>query len=218
MYRLTIAILSLIALTLAGCAHEAVAPQVQAPEAQGTGDQAIADRTVPNQPAEEDRAAASQPTGDQGPPRIKPDQDPRYALPPAGQRSLTIFLGSQTFEYVEDDRVVASGKVSTGTREHPTPAGSFRVLSKDENKRSGKYTNYFDENTPMPYSLQFSGPYFVHEGWVPGHADSHGCVRLHYENARLLYSRMKIGDRIQVKQQGAARPSNPWGELLPLVF
>ena len=48
--------------------------------------------------------------------------------------------------------------------------GKFQVLSKDKDKRSSKYTNYYDDNTPMPYSLQFHGPYFIHEGWLPGYA------------------------------------------------
>jgi hypothetical protein len=60
----------------------------------------------------------------------------------------------------------------------------------------------------MPYSLQFRGPYFVHEGWVPGYADSHGCVRLRYEDARLLFDRIQLGDRIAVKRSGAARVAN----------
>ncbi len=68
----------------------------------------------------------------------------------------------------------------------------------------------------MPYSLQFHGPYFVHEGWVPGYADSHGCVRLHYEDARLIYARIEIGDPIHVKQGGAARTANPWPDLFPV--
>lgn len=147
---------------------------------------------------------------------VAPEQDPRYGLPKAGSRALTIFLGSQTFEYIEDGQVVASGAVSSGSAEHPTPTGSFRVLSKDKDKRSGKYTNYFDENTPMPYSLQFHGPYFVHEGWLPGHADSHGCVRLSYEDARLLYARIKVGDPIVVKKEGRARDVRPSLYLFPV--
>ena len=113
---------------------------------------------------------------------------------------------------------MASGRVSTGTPEHPTPTGDFRVLSKDINKRSGKYTNYFDENTPMPYSLQFTGPYFVHEGWVPGHPDSHGCVRLHYEDAKFLFSRMKVGDRILVKGKGVRASRKPLAGCVPGVL
>lgn len=208
MYRSTIGVLLplTLALALAGCAHRTQAPEA-APEAL-RADSAAAIPPAASGPAPQTVSRAAR--------RSAPENDLRYSLPQAVKRALTIFLGSQTFEYVEDDRVVASGKVSTGTREHPTPAGSFRVLSKDENKRSGKYTNYFDENTPMPYSLQFHGPYFVHEGWVPGYADSHGCVRLHYEDARLIYARIKIGDPIVVQREGAARPPTPWPDLFPV--
>jgi lipoprotein-anchoring transpeptidase ErfK/SrfK len=160
---------------------------------------------------------AEQVSADRAGTKDRSETDPRYTLPPAKDRSLTIFLGSQTFEYVEDDRIVASGAISSGSAAHPTPAGNFRVLSKDKDKRSGKYTNYFDQNTPMPYSLQFYGPYFIHEGWVPGYPDSHGCVRLHYEDARLLFARIRVGDRVLVKQEGSARPISPWSDL-PLVF
>lgn len=141
--------------------------------------------------------------------RVRPEDDPRYELPPAQTRALTIFLNSQTFEYVEDDHVLLSGQVSTGTPQHPTPSGSFRVLSKILNKTSGKYTNYFNLPTPMPYSLQFYGPYFVHEGWVPGHPDSHGCIRLHYEDARLLFHRIRTGDPVTVVKEGVARAADP---------
>jgi len=185
----------LLAMHLAACAHRDT--RYQEPRA----DRSVADplRAGPQRPA---RPA---------------EQDPRYALAPAQKRSVTIFLDSQTFEYVEDGRVVASGPVSSGSAEHPTPTGAFRILSKDANKRSGSYTNYFNQPTPMPYSLQFYGPYFIHEGWLPGYADSHGCVRLRYEDARLLYHRVRVGDAVLVRRDGQARSINPW-PALPLVF
>lgn len=194
MYQRRLPILALILSVGAGCAGQPDIPQ--------DAELAVTDE----QPAPQF----------QDKPTVRAEQDLRYRLPPARHRALTIYLGSQTFEYVEDDRVVVSGKISSGNAEHPTPVGDFRVLSKDINKRSGKYTNYFDENTPMPYSLQFSGPYFVHEGWVPGYADSHGCVRLHYEDARLLFHRIKVGDRVLLKPQGSARTANPWPDLFPV--
>jgi lipoprotein-anchoring transpeptidase ErfK/SrfK len=125
-------------------------------------------------------------------------------LPPAKNRQLHIELGDQRFLYFEDDRLVRSGQISAGTKEHPTPTGDFRVLNKEKNKVSRSYTNYFDMPTPMPYSLQFYGPYFIHEGWVPGHPDSHGCVRLHYEDARFLFERMKRGDAVKITGAGYA--------------
>jgi lipoprotein-anchoring transpeptidase ErfK/SrfK len=50
----------------------------------------------------------------------------------------------------------------------------------------------------MPYSIQFSGHYFLHEGWLPGYPDSHGCVRVGEQDARFLFERMQIGDPVSV--------------------
>jgi hypothetical protein len=126
-----------------------------------------------------------------------PPPDPS-ALASAEKRQLDIRLASQRFNYFEDDQLVWTGPISSGTPEHPTPKGSYHVQSKDINKRSGSYTNFFDLPTPMPYSLQFTGPYFVHEGYVTGRPESHGCVRLRHEDAKFVYSRMRTGDRIVV--------------------
>jgi lipoprotein-anchoring transpeptidase ErfK/SrfK len=68
-------------------------------------------------------------------PPVKPANDHRYQLPPAQDRDLTVFIGSQTFEYVEDGQVVLSGPVSSGNAHHPTPTGDYRVLSKQIDKR-----------------------------------------------------------------------------------
>jgi lipoprotein-anchoring transpeptidase ErfK/SrfK len=200
----------LLALPVAfGCAHRPLEPAAEALSTRdGMRIEQVSQASMVPPPAPLPTRLRSKP--------IHPDKDPRYHLPQAQSRALTIYLDSQTFEYVEDDRVVASGPISSGSAQHPTPTGSFRVLSKDKNKRSGSYTNYFDQNTPMPYSLQFYGPYFIHEGWLPGHADSHGCVRLQYENARLLYSRIKVGDPVQVSAQGQARAQAPWGDQYPV--
>ncbi len=132
-------------------------------------------------------------------------EQPKPVLKPVseiGERKLTIFLDSQVFQYVEDDMFVRHGPISSGSPEHPTPAGRFRILSKDKDKRSSSYTNYFDQNTPMPYSLQFSGPYFIHEGYLPGNAASHGCVRLNYEDAKFLFERTRVGDAVVIATGG----------------
>jgi hypothetical protein len=118
--------------------------------------------------------------------------------PRPGPRKLTVRLKKQRFEYSEGDAVVHTGEITSGSPGHPTPKGSYSVLSKDPNKRSGSYTNYFNLPTPMPYALQFRGPYYVHEGWIAGSPESHGCVRLRYEDARFVFERMRVGDRIAV--------------------
>ncbi|WP_295388214.1 L,D-transpeptidase [uncultured Thiodictyon sp.] len=169
------------------------------------------DGEVPTPPAQTDSAVVDENVVAlvKNTPPVKPANDHRYQLPPAQSRDLTVFIDTQTFEYVEDGQTVLSGPVSSGNAQHPTPTGDYRVLTKQIDKRSGKYTNDFNQPTPMPYSLQFRGPYFVHEGWVPGYPDSHGCIRLRYEDARLLFDRIQLGDPILVKRAGAARVASP---------
>ncbi|MCG6897156.1 MAG: L,D-transpeptidase [Thiocapsa sp.] len=113
-------------------------------------------------------------------------------------RSLTIKLGSQRFVYAEDDRVVRSGPVSSGRQGYETPRGRFSVRSKQMDKVSYRYTNSLGMRAWMPYSIQFHGDYFLHEGWLPGYPDSHGCVRVGEQDARFLFDRLRIGDRVTV--------------------
>lgn len=178
-------LLSLLLLGLAGCASQ---PYPPLPE----------DLKAPvQQPA---AAEAAEPTSSERPfPQdVEPPPPDPADLPAADVRQLDLRLGPQRFHYFEDGRLVWSGVISAGTAEHPTPKGSYRVQSKQRHKRSGSYTNSFDQPTPMPYALQFTGPYYVHEGYVTGRPESHGCVRLRYHDARFLFARMQPGDRIVI--------------------
>jgi len=118
--------------------------------------------------------------------------------PPAQSRSLHIRLDSQAFEYFEDGEVLLAGPIASGKADAATPTGRFAVLSKDKDKVSSRYTNEIGTQAWMPYSLQFHGNYFIHEGWLPGYPASHGCVRLGHYDARLLFERMRVGDPVTV--------------------
>jgi hypothetical protein len=183
--------LILVLSLLAGCAFEPYPPLPYLPEPQPVAApsfSALPGRAPVPEPVAEPASQAA-PGLVSGP--VKPRKR-------GAGRQLTIRLKSQRFEYIEGGELVRVGEISSGSAEHPTPKGSFRVLSKEEDKRSRSYTNYFNQPTPMPYALQFYGPYFVHEGWLPGHADSHGCVRLHYEDAKFVFERIRVGDRVAV--------------------
>ena len=151
-----------------------------------------------------DEASVDPEPGTEPNPEGVPESDGDTSVgPPApnkrqGPGKLTIRLKSQRFEYREGGALILAGEISSGSPAHPTPRGKFKVLSKNKDKRSGSYTNYFDSPTPMPYAIQFNGPYYLHEGWLPGHADSHGCVRLHYDDARFVFERIRVGDPVTV--------------------
>ena len=81
---------------------------------------------------------------------------------------------------------------------YPTPTGKFAVLGKEKDKVSSRYTNQLGMQAWMPYAIQFHGHYFLHEGWLPGYPDSHGCVRLGEKDARFLFEQMQLGDPVDV--------------------
>ena len=80
-------------------------------------------------------------------------------------------------------------RVSTARPGYRTPVGRYRPTRLERMWYSSKY-----ENSPMPYSVFFLGGYAIHGTYEVkrlGRAVSHGCVRLHPDNARKLFSLIK---------------------------
>ena len=76
--------------------------------------------------------------------------------------------------------------VSTARSGYRTPTGTFRAQRLEAMWHSTKY-----DNAPMPHSVFFYGGYAIHgTNYVNslGKPASHGCVRLHPDNARTLYN------------------------------
>ena len=109
-------------------------------------------------------------------------------LPAAAQANVVAKIDKST----QTMRVYVNGvqqhtwKVSTGRRGYNTPVGQWRPKVLERMHYSRKYNN-----SPMPYSIFFKGGYAIHGTNAVrrlGRRASHGCVRLHTNNARTLYS------------------------------
>jgi lipoprotein-anchoring transpeptidase ErfK/SrfK len=77
-------------------------------------------------------------------------------------------------------------KVSTARDGYYTPRGSWRPFLLKKMHYSRKY-----DNSPMPNSIFFLGGYAIHATYYVnqlGRPASHGCIRLHPQNAAKLYS------------------------------
>ena len=76
--------------------------------------------------------------------------------------------------------------VSTARRGYSTTNGSYRP----EWLARKWYSREYDWS-PMPYSIFFSGGYAIHGSYEISHLGSpasHGCIRLHPENAAVLFA------------------------------
>jgi hypothetical protein len=127
--------------------------------------------------------------------------------PPTGPLTLIVSIGSQRVSLYANGEFVARGPVSTGMRGHPTPIGVFSVIQKDRYHRSNIYSA-----APMPYMqrITWSGV-AIHQGVLPGHPASHGCIRTSTDFAIRLWGTTKLGARVIVSRSDVAPApiSNP---------
>lgn len=97
-----------------------------------------------------------------------------------------ISLSSQTMTVSQNGFVRYRWKVSTARKGYVTPQGSWSAKWLSRNHRSRKY-----DDAPMPYAVFFNGGYAVHATFDLkrlGRPASHGCIRLHPDNAAEFFS------------------------------
>lgn len=136
-------------------------------------------------------------------PRISPD----------GPVMILVSLPEQVMNVYRNGVLVARSSVSSGMPGHSTPTGVFTILQKSADHYSKTY-----DNAPMPYMqrLTWDGVAF-HSGFLPGHAASHGCIRLPFEFSKKLFDLTRqggtvvIGDNHSLRTSYAADP----GLILP---
>ncbi len=96
-----------------------------------------------------------------------------------------VSIGSQTMHVYHHGRLIHEWPVSTARQGKITPAGQWTAQWLSRNHRSSRYNN-----APMPYSIFYSGHYAIHgtdQIGRLGRPASAGCVRLHPDNARILF-------------------------------
>lgn len=112
----------------------------------------------------------------------------------AGDERVVISLGDQLAYLYRGDELMAVASVSSGKPGRDTPAGVFNIMNKETMHRSKKYND-----AAMPYA-QFFTDYGValHAGPNPGHAASHGCVRLPTAFAKKLFTVTDVGTPVLI--------------------
>lgn len=129
---------------------------------------------------------------------------------------VEIKLGEQRIYFMQGPVVVGEGPVSTGRPGFDTTPGSYKVLVKEKLHHSNLYGELVDSKgrtvnasaeagdpipkglsyrpSPMPYFLRISDTGMgMHEGWLPGYAASHGCIRLPRKLAPLIFPAIPVG-------------------------
>lgn len=129
----------------------------------------------------------------------------------SGPVTIYVDLSRQVATIYRNGVRIGVSTVSTGKPGHETPTGVFQILQKDAKHRSSKYNS-----APMPYQerLTWDGV-ALHAGGLPGYPESHGCIHLPYEFARLLFATTQMhGTVVVVGRAGSTVRTAPAAGVL----
>jgi hypothetical protein len=102
---------------------------------------------------------------------------------------VTVDKSAQRLSVTVDGAPRYEWPVSTARWGYRTPNGTYKPQRLARKWFSRKY-----DWSPMPYSIFFDGGYAIHGSYEISHLGrpaSHGCIRLHPENAALLFALVK---------------------------
>ena len=114
---------------------------------------------------------------------------------PDGPIVMTVDLDARVLSVFKGGYEIGAAAVLVGTDEHPTPLGTFPILSKQRHNVSEKY-----DNAPMPWSMFLTRDgVAIHGGSVVenGYA-SHGCISGPDEFVSRIFAITGPGDRVVI--------------------
>lgn len=160
---------------------------------------------------------------DQGPPPIGNTDTVSYwdGDHLTGPVTVRISLSEQRAYLYKGNDLAGVSLVSSGREGLGTITGNFRLLEKDRHHRSSLFGDYVgpdgtvvqkDVDTtkdPKPPGTRYVGadmPFWMrivrgtgmHEGFLPGYAASHGCIRMPGPMAEAFFNAVKVGTPVSI--------------------
>lgn len=140
----------------------------------------------------------------------------------AGAPSIVINLSKQTASFYKGGKLVGVSAISSGREGFDTPAGSYKILQKNIDHKSNLYGDFVDASgtvvvanvdakkdvcpagahfagAPMPYFMRLSnGGVGMHQGFLPGVPDSHGCIRMPEKMVKIYWDNAPMGTPVTI--------------------
>lgn len=114
--------------------------------------------------------------------------------PAKGKLVITVDLDARVISVFRDGHEIGTAVALLGTKKHPTPLGTFPILTKEKDNISEKYNN-----APMPWTLRMTWDGIaIHGSPVLNGYASHGCVGVPDAFAEKLFAIAKRGDKVVV--------------------
>ncbi|MFT4175730.1 MAG: L,D-transpeptidase family protein [Luteolibacter sp.] len=139
-----------------------------------------------------------------------------------GSPLVRINRAQQRAYFYKGGQLVGVSKISSGTEDHGTPPGRYKITQKSKDHKSSAYGVFKDRatgmttndnvdirvdkpkpseifyNAPMPNFMRFNGGIGMHTGYLPGYAASHGCIRMPHAMSTKFFENVEIGTPVIV--------------------
>lgn len=140
----------------------------------------------------------------------------------SGAPSIVIDLSDQTASFYKGSKLVGVSAISSGREGFGTPVGNYKILAKEPHHLSNLFGDYVDASgnalvknvdatkdpkppgavfagAPMPFFMRLSnGGVGMHQGFLPGVPDSHGCIRMPEKMVKTYYDNVSVGTPVRV--------------------
>ena len=140
-----------------------------------------------------------------------------------GSPLIKINRGQQKSFFYKGGVLVGVSKISSGSEDHATPSGRYKIIQKSKDHKSSIYGVFKDETTgmmindnvdirvdkippgavyyaaPMPNFMRFTGGIGMHTGYLPGYAASHGCIRMPHQMSEKFFENVEVGTPVIVE-------------------
>ncbi len=144
-----------------------------------------------------------------------------YADGMSGKPTIEIRLGEQMVYLFKGGQLAGGSPISSGREGYDTRPGRYRILEKDIDHKSSIYGDYEDmqgnvvmtnidnrvdrrppgtrfEGAKMFYFMRIYGGVGMHQGYLPGYAASHGCIRLPGHMAEKFFRAAPQGTSVRI--------------------
>ena len=138
-----------------------------------------------------------------------------------GSPRIKICLGEQRIYFFKGAELAGVSPMSSGREGMETRAGKYSITEKDADHKSSLFGDYVDKDgvvvkpeidvrkdarppgakfdaAEMPFFMRIYGATGMHQGFLPGHAASHGCIRLPRKMAEIFFNESSIGTPVEI--------------------
>lgn len=141
----------------------------------------------------------------------------------SGSPLIKIVRRQQKAYFYKGGKLVGVSKISSGSEDHGTPAGTYKISQKSKDHKSSLYGVIKNRATgetvndnadvrvdkpgpgevfyhaPMPNFMRFNGGIGMHTGYLPGYPASHGCIRMPHEMSTKFFQNVEVGTPVIVE-------------------